>query len=181
MLRKPKFVIRRAEKSTSGEKNATPEVLVKETEEVPIKGGEEVATPEPTTQISNAVSDTIAAGEQGPQIQGDQTKDASPRPPSPPPVPGFTLEGAGLSHQYAIRSVVTLCDCCVQKSPEGVFDVLGRNFVDTGGLMWWLRRVGKPHVAEQIKGKEVVDAVRKAAHLLFRELKQEIGRPVARW
>ena len=181
MLKKPKFIIRRAAKSTSGEKDASPEVPVKETEEVTIKGAEEVATPGPITQIANPVSDTIPPREQDHPIQSDPLKDASPDRPSPPPVPGFTLEGAGLSHQYAIRSVVTLCDCCVQKSPDGIFDVLGRNFVDTGGLMWWLRRVGKSHVAEQIKGKDVVDAVRKAAHLLFRELKAEIGRPVPRW
>jgi hypothetical protein len=173
MLKKPKFVIRRAAKSTAEERTVDPEPTTRETDEA--------APSEPLTPVGNQASDAIPADEQDHPTQSDPSTDAGPHPPAPPPVPGFTLEGASTGHQYAIRSLVTLCDCCVQKSPDGIFDVLGRNFVDTGGLMWWLRKVGKPHVAEQIKGKDVVDAVRKAAHLLFPELKAEIGRPVARW
>lgn len=87
----------------------------------------------------------------------------------------------GLSHQYSVRCALVLCDCSVQKTPEAIFDVLGRNFNDTGALMWWLRRIGKGHLAELLKGKDVVDAVRKAVHALSRELREQIGKPVARW
>jgi len=47
--------------------------------------------------------------------------------------------------------------------------------------MWWLRRIGKGHVADTLKGKDIVDACRKAAHMLDRQLKREIGQPVPRW
>ena len=140
MLKKPKFVIRRAAKSTAEE--------IKPLPEPPTMEGDEAAPSETLTPAGNQVSDAIPADEGDHPTQGDPSIDAGPHPPAPPPVPGFTLEGASTGHQYAIRSLVTLCDCCVQKSPDGIFDVLGRNFVDTGGLMWWLRKVGKPHVAE---------------------------------
>jgi hypothetical protein len=101
--------------------------------------------------------------------------------PALPSIAGFDLSGMSLSQQYAIRNAVVLCDCSVQKTPELISDVLGRNFADTGALMWWLRRIGKGHLGESLKGKDIVDAVRKAAHGLSRELKEEIGRPVPRW
>ncbi len=61
-----------------------------------------------------------------------------------PQIPGFHLEGATLNQQYAIRRMVILCDCSVQKSPEAIFDVLARNFADVGGLRWWLIKIGNP-------------------------------------
>jgi len=96
-------------------------------------------------------------------------------------IPGFDMEGASRIQQYYIRSVVILCDCFVQRSPDGIFDVLARNFGDHGILTWWLRRVGKAHLVDQVKGKDLVDAIRKVAHSLHRELSGVIGRPMARW
>jgi hypothetical protein len=98
-----------------------------------------------------------------------------------PSIEGFDLSGMSISQQYAIRNALVLSDCSVQKSPERIFDVLARNFADTAALMWWLRKIGKGHLAESLKGKDIVDAVRKAAHALSRELKDQIGKPVARW
>lgn len=96
-------------------------------------------------------------------------------------IQGFELEGANRNQQYFIRAAVILCDCSVQRSPDGIFDVLARNFGDLGLLTWWLRRVGKAHLVDLVKGKDLVDAVRKVAHALHRELSGVIGRPTARW
>lgn len=98
-----------------------------------------------------------------------------------PPIEGFDLANASRIQQHAIRSMVVLCDCCVQRDAEGIFDVLCRNHYDANALIWWLRKIGKPLVAEHIKGKDIVDGARKAAYELFRELKKEIGRPISRW
>ena len=107
--------------------------------------------------------------------------DHNPKPHSRPKIPGFDLEGASQYQQNITCFTVILCDCCVQRSPDGIFDVLGRNFPDTGSLAWWLRRLGKGHLADRVKRKDIVDAIRKISQDLFRELKGEIGRPVARW
>jgi hypothetical protein len=101
--------------------------------------------------------------------------------PALPSIAGFDLSGMSISQQYAIRNALVLSDCSVQKSPERIFDVLARNFADTAALMWWLRRIGEGHLAEPLKGKDVADAVSKTAHALSRELKDQIGKPVARW
>ncbi len=98
-----------------------------------------------------------------------------------PQIPGFDLDNISLQQQHTIRRMVILCDCSVQRSPEGVFDVLARNFPDVGELRWWLIKIGKPHLAELIKRKDLVDAVRKAAHELHKELESVIGKPLARW
>ncbi len=98
-----------------------------------------------------------------------------------PQIPGFDLDNISLQQQHTIRRMVILCDCSAQASPEGVFDVLARNFPEVGELRWWLIKIGKPHLAELIKRKDIVDAVRKSAHELHKELKEQIGRPVARW
>jgi hypothetical protein len=98
-----------------------------------------------------------------------------------PTIPGFDLDGVSRNQQYVLRNMLVLCDCCVQTSSDGVFDVLARNFSDTGALMWWLRKIGKDRIAELVKGKDLVDAIRKAAHRLYRDLTFEIGKPVARW
>ena len=44
--------------------------------------------------------------------------------------------------------------------------------------MW---RIGYGDKTKLLKGKDIVDAIRKVAHLLYRDLKKEIGRPVARF
>jgi hypothetical protein len=107
--------------------------------------------------------------------------DHNPTPHSRPKIPGFDLGGASQYQQNITRFAVILCDCCVQRGPDGVFDVLGRNFPDTGSLAWWLRRLGKGHLADLVKRKDIVDAIRKVSHDLFQELRAEIGRPIARW
>ena len=80
-----------------------------------------------------------------------------------------------------IATMLIFADCSVQKSPEGIFDVLARNFEDTGALSWWMWRIGYGDKTKLLKGKDIVDAIRKVAHLLYRDLKKGIGRPVARF
>lgn len=141
----------------------------------------ETDRPESLTGVVNQESDTRTepnATEKGPvdSLSGDDLSS-----PVWPPMPGFDLEGANRNQQYAVRSTVVLCDCCVQDSWDGIFDVLARNFDSPNSLMWWLRKVGKAHLVDRLKGKDIVDAVRIAAHDLHRELKKEIGLPRARW
>ena len=85
----------------------------------------------------------------------------------------------GRIQQYWISTMLVFADCAVQNNPDGVFDVLARNFDSPGALSWWLYRIGRGEMAKYTKGKDVVDAIRKVAHELHRELR-EIGKPVAR-
>lgn len=82
---------------------------------------------------------------------------------------------------YNVRNAYLLADVAVQKSPEGVFDVLARNFDNPGGLNYWLDRVGHGDKKQFLKGKDLIDYIRVVAHRLYQELAKEIGRPVARW
>lgn len=140
----------------------------------------ETDRPESPTEVVNQDSASQTTPDEAEERPSDPIGGDDPSAPSWPPMPGFELEGANRNQQYAVRSMVILCDCCVQNSPDGVFDVLARNFDTVTALMWWLRKIGKGHLVRRVKGKDVVDAVRNAAHDLNRELKVEIGLPVAR-
>ncbi len=83
-------------------------------------------------------------------------------------------------HDYWIRTMLVFADAAVAKDPDGVFDVLARNFDSAGNLSWWLHRVGHGDKAQYAKGRDLVEYIRKVAHELHRDLK-EIGKPVARW
>jgi hypothetical protein len=169
---KPK-VIRRAGKRNSESDNIVMEDVSMERDEV---GHTEASTenglmaPIPQTDTEQETLGVAA-----------EVPNSTPSAPELPPIAGFDLSGMSLNQQYAIRNAVVLCDCSVQNTPERIFDVLGRNFADTGALMWWLRRIGKGHLAEPLRGKDVVDAVRKTAHSLSRELREQIGIPAVRW
>ncbi len=76
--------------------------------------------------------------------------------------------------------MLVFADCAVQKNPDGVFDVLARNFESTGALSWWLHRIGHGDKTIYVKGRDLVEYFRKISHELYRELR-EIGKPVARW
>jgi hypothetical protein len=98
-----------------------------------------------------------------------------------PPLPGYNLDGVSRNQQYIIRNMLLFADCAVQISAEGVFDVLARNFSDTGALVWWLWRVGKRDLATRIKRMDIVDAARITAHALHQQIKAEIGGKLPRW
>jgi len=68
----------------------------------------------------------------------------------------------------------------VQKSWEGVYDVLGRNFLDSGGLAWWLRRIGLSELSNH-KRKDYFDYIRVVANRLHNILRAEAGRSVPRF
>jgi hypothetical protein len=172
---KPK-VIRRPKNHKPAQENSKEDIVMEREE---IAQEEVVRTESHETKIDNQVPGNESVD--GPQ--NSQTLPQNPTQPAPalPSIAGFDLSGMSISQQYAIRNAVVLCDCSVQKTPELIFDVLARNFADTGALMWWLRRMGKGHLAESIKGKDVVDAVRKTAHALSRELREQIGKPMVRW
>ncbi len=120
---------------------------------------------------------TKAAGQevsQAPAVEpkpAETTKDE----PKPPPAPQI-----GRVHGYWIARMLIFADCAVQQSPDAVFDVLARNFESTGALSWWLYHIGRGEIAKYTKGKDIVDAIRKVAHELYRDLR-EIGKPIARW
>lgn len=81
---------------------------------------------------------------------------------------------------YRIRDMLVFADAAVAKDPDGVFDVLARNFETPGGVSWWLHRVGHGEKAQYAKGRDLVEYIRKVSHELHRDLK-DIGKPKARW
>ena len=85
-----------------------------------------------------------------------------------------------LAQKYNIASILTFADCAVQKSPDGIFDVLARNFIDNGMLSFWLNKVNYGPLTAYSKGHDLVDYIRKVSHELFKAMK-DIGKPVARW
>ena len=111
-------------------------------------------------------------------LPDEQTEEESPVDvqSEPQPIPQMSR-----TQRYWIGTMLIFADCAVQKSAEGIFDVLARNFEDTGALSWWLWRIGYGDKTKLLKGKDIVDAIRKVAHLLYRDLKKEIGRPVVRF
>ena len=111
-------------------------------------------------------------------LPDEQTEEESPVDvqSEPQPIPQMSR-----TQRYWIGTMLIFADCAVQKSAEGIFDVLARNFEDTGALSWWLWRIGYGDKTKLLKGKDIVDAIRKIAHELHRDLKKEIGRPVARF
>jgi hypothetical protein len=84
------------------------------------------------------------------------------------------------NQKYWIATLLIFADCSVQSGPDGIFDVLARNFGDPGQVSWWLWRIGHQDKAKYLKGKDIVDGIRKVAAELHKDLIQEIGRPVVR-
>lgn len=82
---------------------------------------------------------------------------------------------------YAIKNLLVFADCAVQTDWWGVFDVLARNFDNSGFLSYWLNKVGYGHLTPYSKGKDLVDYIRKVAHEIHRDIKASIGKPIARW
>ena len=87
----------------------------------------------------------------------------------------------GRNQKIWVDTMLVFADCCVQRNEEGVFDVLARNFEDTGGLNWWLWRIGLGAMSKHLKGKDIVDAIRKISSQLFKHLAQDIGKPRSRF
>ncbi len=82
---------------------------------------------------------------------------------------------------YALRNLLVFADCAVQKDESGIFDTLARNFEDKGLLNFWLWKVGYGHLSKQTRNKDLLDSMRILSRELYREMKQTVGRPVARW
>ena len=80
-----------------------------------------------------------------------------------------------------LRNLLVFADCAVQQEVSGVFDVLARNFADKPMLNYWLFRVGYSHLSTYTRHKDIVDAIRKVAHELHRDMKKNIGKAAARW
>ena len=83
--------------------------------------------------------------------------------------------------EYALKNLLTYADCAVQQTEMGVFDVLARNFSDKPLLNFWLWKVGYAHLATLIRNKDLLDSIRILAREIYRDMKQNIGKPVARW
>ncbi len=80
-----------------------------------------------------------------------------------------------------LKSLLVFADCVVQTNASGVFDTLARNFADKPMLNYWLFRVGYGHLSDYTRNKDIVDAIRKVAYELHRDMKKNIGKAVARW
>ena len=73
-----------------------------------------------------------------------------------------------------------LGDCAVQPDASGIYDVMARNFGDSGMLSWWLHRIGHADMTKLGRRKDLFDYLRLVSNALHRELKRDLGRPVAR-
>jgi len=173
MSKNPKVVIRRSGKHVKGTNGSTGKAISMEV--IPSQ------EPSPTPNSFAVAVDTPAPETSEDRFPSEASSTDMNAAGVEKAIPGFDMEGASRNQQYYIRSVVILCDCSVQRNADGIFDVLARNFWGLGILTWWLRRVGKAHLVDQVKGKDLVDAIRKVAHSLHRELSGVIGRPMARW
>jgi hypothetical protein len=167
--KKSKVVIRKNRRANGTELNPTTQTEDSGNMEMSIPPMEELMASETTT-----INDAMAATSQ----------DATPStaiPPALPPLPGFDMSGVSRVHEYAVRTMLVFADCAVQSTPEAIFDVLARNFADTGALTWWLWRISKRDLAGRIKRRDIIDATRITAHTLHQQLKSEIGGKLPRW
>ncbi len=73
-----------------------------------------------------------------------------------------------------------LADAAIQQDASGVYDVLARNFQDSGMLSWFLHRIGHADMTKLGRRKDLFDYLRLVSNALHRELKRDLGRPVAR-
>ena len=97
------------------------------------------------------------------------------------PVPPATTVPTMSRPQFnAWATAHILADAAVQQDPSGVYDVLARNFVDSGTLSWWLHRIGHGDMSRLGQRKDLFDYLRLVSNALHRELKRDLGRPVAR-
>jgi hypothetical protein len=167
--KKPKVVIRKNRRANDTELNPTTQREDSGKMEMSTASVEEPMASETTT-----IDDAMAA-----TSQDDTPSTAIPL--ALPPLPGFEVSGASRVHEYAVRTMLVFADCAVQSSPEAIFDVLARNFADTGALVWWLWRIGKGGLATRLKRMDIVDAARITAHALHQQLKNEIGEKLPRW
>lgn len=136
-----------------------------------------VTTPaEQSTATATTINNDIGA----PTTAPDPTPTTTSLPPLPP-LPGFSLDGASRNQSYAIRNMLVFADCCVGHTEDEIFDVIARNYSDTGSVCWWLFRIGKGDLVPRLKGKDLVDAARIVAHVLHRQLKKEVGLRIPRW
>jgi len=114
----------------------------------------------------------------GPDDQsGASHIDATPSTGEQPPEP----QQIGRIQEYWIATMKIYADCAIQADQEGVFDVLARNFETSGALSWWLWRIGHADKCQYTKRKDIVDAIRKVAAELHKDLCRDVGRPIARW
>lgn len=102
--------------------------------------------------------------------------------PVDPQTPGEeNVQEIGKIQGYWIAIMKIYADCAVQRSEEGVFHVLGRNFESSGDLSWWLWKIGHADKCKYTKYRDIVDAIRKVAALLHKDLRKDVGLPVDRW
>jgi hypothetical protein len=168
--KKPKIILRRGGKKDGKAMDFT---ATAQTEDTALATGE--------VMVETTVQAIVTTEDTGAVVAVPEVNDHTPAPPALPPIPGFHLEGVSRNQQYWIRTMLVLCDCCVKRTPEAVFDVLARNFNDVGGLCWWLWRIGQAVLVPRTKGKDLVDAFRVVAHALHQQLRTEIGKPIPRW
>jgi hypothetical protein len=172
MAKKTKVIVRRSTKNSAVESDHSESPALTEQEQT----SEASADPQAEAQINETTAPEGISGE----LEAKPDSETAPQE-ALLNASWFNLESASPHKQNVMRTMLVLSDCCVQPCPEGIFDVLARNFDSPGFLSWWLTRIGKAHLIAFLSGKDIVDGIRKVSHELYRELKTEIGRPVARW
>ena len=83
--------------------------------------------------------------------------------------------------EYALKSLLTYADCAIQKNESGIFDVLARNFEDKPLLNFWLWKVGYAGLSKHARNKDLLDSIRIISREIYRDMRQNVGKPVARW
>lgn len=94
--------------------------------------------------------------------------------------PGQIVPSMSRPQFNAWATAYILADCAIQRDASGVYDVLARNFVDSGMLSWWLHRIGHGDLISLGRRKDIFDYLRLVSNALHRQLKHDLGRPVAR-
>ncbi|MGB6065719.1 MAG: hypothetical protein WBG50_13000 [Desulfomonilaceae bacterium] len=94
--------------------------------------------------------------------------------------PGTVLPPMSRPQFNTWATAYILADCAIQRDASGVYDVLARNFADSGMLSWWLQRIGHADMTKLGRRKDLFDYLRLVSNALHRELKRDLDRPVAR-
>jgi hypothetical protein len=165
-----------------GTKDEKPDVVIRKSKagnrsSEPAKSGEENAA-----QVDEKIGRSTRNDELGLVLNGPKkarTSESNDVPMSN--IPSAETPAMSRVQLYALRNLLVFADCAVQKDESGVFDTLARNFEDKGLLNFWLWKVGYGYLSKKTRNKDLVDSMRILSRELYREMKQNVGRPVARW
>ena len=147
------------------------------------------ASPSKTSSIRELIREThqeesdMENRAENPGTEAEASPEAvtmAPQPPETTAPPEKTAPTMSRPQFYSWVTSYVLADCAIQRDASGVYDVLARNFADSGMLSWWLHRIGHGDMTRLGRRKDLFDYLRLVSNALHRELKRDLGRPVAR-